>query len=240
MPEPSASPVMQRHLSVDELKAIVSNSMSQLSSLSHATAANGAQHDPVLGGEDSVSLSLPPMASHQHHRSSPPRPKRSGENGRGRDAQASVPHSLRLDREANRMPVLPPDTRWTPPPLPSPRNYQSSPPKQSRSMLSGREAQSEASTMTDLHASSRKLAAEEQELQASEEQLLRHEKGLRESQVSARTWRLSGAQEPGPELGGPMCQERLVGLERELTKSRNDLAARTGELEGGLSDFGDF
>ena len=179
MPEPSASPVVQRHLSVDELKAIVSNSMSQLSSQSHATPASGPPHEYMLSREDSVSLSLPSMASHQHHRSSPPRPKRSGENGRGRDTQASVP--FRLDREANRVPVLPPDSKWT---LPSPRNYQAPPSKPPANMLSG-ESEASASAMTDLHASSGRLAAQDQELRASKEQLLRQGKGLQESQVDS-------------------------------------------------------
>ena len=176
MPEPSASPVVQRHLSVDELKAIVSNSMSQLSSSSqsHATPA-----EYTLSREDSVSLSLPSMASHQHHRSSPPRPKRSGENARGRDSQVCVP--FRLDREANRVPVLPPDNKWT---LPSPRHYQAPPSKHPANMLS-EASEASASAMTDLHASSRRLAAQEQELRASKEQLLRQGKGLQESQVDS-------------------------------------------------------
>jgi hypothetical protein len=185
MPEPSASPVMQRHLSIEELKAIVSNSMSQINSrppTTPSTPANRTLCESMASRGDLVSRALPPMASHQHHRSSPPRPKSLGENWH-RELHVKVPHSLPLDREANRVPVLPPDTAWTPPELPSAQNRMS-PPKQGPKSASECGLQSEdVTTTTELQASSRRLAAQEQELKASKEQLRRQGQGLRESQV---------------------------------------------------------
>lgn len=208
--EPTASPaVTMPQLSIEEMKALVSSSFSQLSSRNspHHTPASAA----LLG---SVSRALPPMASApQPNRSSPPRPKTSaGDTWHTHDSRAAIPRSMSLDRHAHRMLVLPPENSWTP--------SQVTP----RSSLSTSHHTSPLSVHSppSLHASAMRLAVQEQQLHVSKGQLVQQEKGLDESRR-----RLSS-------LERELTQSKADLLSR--TTELEDLGAHFSKLEEELAN----
>jgi len=117
MPEQSVSPVVQHQLSVEELKAIVTSSISQLGasfkthsqphSQTFTPRSTISQQSMRYNGDSLVSLNLPSIQ--QPQRSSPPRPAGSAANR----FQSHSPYSLPLDRQVHRTLVLPPDTLWS-------------------------------------------------------------------------------------------------------------------------------